>query len=315
MVDVSVIIPTYNRAERVTRAIDSVLAQTYDSFEIIVIDDYSSDDTAVVVDKYDDSRIRYVKHNENLGACAARNTGIKRSNGQYLAFLDSDDEWDPTKLAKQVSCMEKSPERVGIVYTGYRVQRSNNIELGRIPTKNGDIHQDQLIKDWVSPTSAVMIDRRCFNSVGMFDTDLNARQDYDMWLRLSRKYEFDYVKEPLVTLHIDGEDRISADVDKGISAHKTLLKRISAESESLPFVYRHRILASQYFIMARHLQRHGYRRDAVMFFIYSLIKNPVSIRTWLAFSLLAAGLSPDDGIGLRMKNSIRKIKLYFYENL
>jgi glycosyltransferase involved in cell wall biosynthesis len=306
---VSVVIPTYNRDAVVTRAIDSVLTQTYDDFEVVVVDDCSTDDTRAVVEEYDDARIRYIRHDENQGACAARNTGIEHSDGRYVAFLDSDDEWDETKLAKQVKCMERAPESVGVVYIGYRVKRSDDVELGQVPSKRGDIHRDQLAKDWVSPTSAVLVDRECFESVGTFDTDLAARQDYDMWLRLSRHYEFDYVKEALVTLHADGDDRITADIQSRMDAHQTILERVRADIKGLGVLDRHSILASQYFSIARYLQRHDERRRAAMFFARSLINNPFRSRTWLGAALLVLGVSPDDGVALQVKNRIKRLKL------
>lgn len=292
-----------------TRAIDSVLTQTYDDYEIVVVDDCSTDNTRAVVEGYDDDRVRYVRHDENRGACAARNTGIEHSNGWYIAFLDSDDEWDETKLAKQVKCMERAPESVGVVYTGYRVERSDSVELGQVPSKRGDIHRDQLAKDRVSPTSAVLVDQECFNSVGTFDTGLAARQDYDMWLRLSRHYEFDYVKEPLVTLHADGDDRITADINSRMDAHQALLERIRADVEGLSILDRRRILASQYFTIARYLQRHEKRRCAAEFFVRSLANNPFRPRAWLSAALLTLGVSPDDGVVLRAKNGIKRFKL------
>jgi glycosyltransferase involved in cell wall biosynthesis len=306
---VSVVIPTYNRDAVVTRAIDSVLTQKYDDFEVVVVDDCSTDDTRAVVEGYDDNRVRYVRHDENQGACAARNTGIKHSNGRYVAFLDSDDEWDETKLAKQIKCIEGAQQNVGVIYTGYRMKQSDSIEIGQVPSKHGDIYRDQLAKDWVSPTSAVLVDRECFESVGMFDTDLAARQDYDMWLRLSRHYEFDYVKEPLVTLNADGSDRITADIESRMDAHSKLLKRIRADTEDLSFVVRRRILASQYFTIGRYMQRHNKRRRAAMFFTRSLAKNPFRCRTWLVSVLLILGVSPDDGLVLRVKNVVKRFKL------
>lgn len=284
--------------------------QTYDDFEIVVVDDRSTDDTMAVVEGYND-RVRYIRHDENRGACAARNTGIKQSNGQYVAFLDSDDEWDDTKLAKQMKCMKAAPESVGIVYTGYRVQRSDAVELGQVPSKRGDIHRAQLAKDWVSPTSAVLVDRECFDSVGTFDTDLAARQDYDMWLRLSRQYEFNYVKEPLVTLHTDGDDRITADVKSRIDAHCTLLERVRSDAEDLGVLDRRRILASQYFTIARYLQRHDRRQRAAAFFARSLVNNPFYCRAWVAATLLVFRVSPDDGVVLWAKNKIKQLKLRF----
>ncbi len=111
---VSVIIPTYNRANLVSRAIKSVLNQTYQDFEIIVVDDCSEDNTEEIVKSFNDSRIRYIKHKKNKGGSAARNTGIKRARGKYIAFLDDDDEWLPSKLEKQIMLFEKLSKHYGV---------------------------------------------------------------------------------------------------------------------------------------------------------------------------------------------------------
>ncbi len=118
MPDVSVIIPIYDRSEFLCTAIASVLAQTLQDFEIIVVDDASADDTQEVVGNLDDGRIRYIRHEINKGVAATRNTGVLNSKGKYIAFLDDDDEWFPEKLKKQFDLLETRPRIVGGVYTG-----------------------------------------------------------------------------------------------------------------------------------------------------------------------------------------------------
>jgi len=117
---VSVIIPTYIRAHVLAKAIQSLLNQTYQDFEIIVVDDGSIDNTEEVVKSFNDPRIRYIRHKENCGGSAARNTGIRAAYGECIAFQDSDDEWLPEKLEKQMQVFENAPAEVGVVYTGFR---------------------------------------------------------------------------------------------------------------------------------------------------------------------------------------------------
>src|SRR5712692_9764325 len=127
----SVITPTYNRADFLRVAIASVLNQTFQDLEIIVVDDASSDRTAEVVRRFTDELIKYIRHDINKGGSAARNTGIKNSTGAYVAFLDDDDEWLPEKLGMQVDLLENSPAEVGGVYTSYMViDRASGIILG-----------------------------------------------------------------------------------------------------------------------------------------------------------------------------------------
>lgn len=114
---VSVIIPTYNRAHTIKRAILSVLNQTYQGFEIIVVDDCSTDNTREVIEKFGDKRIRYIRKKANKGAAAAGNTGIKAVRGEYIVFLDSDDKWLPNKLDEQIKVLKVTSPKVGVVYT------------------------------------------------------------------------------------------------------------------------------------------------------------------------------------------------------
>src|SRR6056297_1399486 len=118
MPTVSVIVPTYNRADSLPRTIDSVLAQTHDDLELVVVDDASTDDTETVVERYEDDRVTYLEHATNRGGSAARNTGIRASDGDYVAFLDSDDEWHPEKLERQVRELESRSEEWVAAYCG-----------------------------------------------------------------------------------------------------------------------------------------------------------------------------------------------------
>ena len=113
---ISVIIPTYNRAHLIGKAVKSVLSQTYQDFEIIVVDDGSTDNTEEIVKSFTDYKIYYICHKHNRGASAARNTGIKASRGEYIAFLDSHDEWLPEKLDKQIKTFNSESSEVGVVY-------------------------------------------------------------------------------------------------------------------------------------------------------------------------------------------------------
>lgn len=308
MTKVSVIIPAFNREGTIDRALNSVLDQDFENFEIIVVDDCSDDDTVEVVMEFDDDRIKCIQHHTNKGASEARNTGIKCAKGQYIAFLDSDDEWDSDKLRRQIQKIEQANQTIGVIYTGYQVKYSGEMEVGQVPSKKGDIYQAQLAKDWVSPTSAVMVKAECFDAVGGFDTSLPARQDYEMWLRLSQRYEFEYIKEPLVTLHTESKNRITTDIQSRIQAHKMLLDRLDNDISNLPFHQRRKVIATQYFTIARYSQRHSAGNLAIKFFVRSIMINPLYFKAWLAFLLLLVGLNPDEGRLLSAKNAIKSLK-------
>lgn len=209
---VSVLIPTHNRARLLRQAIDSVLAQSFQDFEIIVIDDASDDDTQTAVADIGDLRVRYFKNAENRGEGASRNAGIAHSTGEYIAFLDDDDMWLPEKLALQVDVLDRCPARVGAVYTGYfRVDMESGATIAAVGAeKRGDIFADLRAQNWVGSPSAVLLRRECFDKAGLFDEKLRFGPDYDMWIRISRHYEFEVVNRPLVRYAVH-PDRLSAD--------------------------------------------------------------------------------------------------------
>lgn len=202
MVTVSVVIPTFNRMHTINRAISSVLFQTYYDFELIVVDDGSDDGTEQIVEKSNDSRLRYIKHSSNEGGSAARNTGIRLAKGKYIAFLDDDDEWLPTKLSKQVSLLSKSPASIGVVYTGFRVFTDIGKPVKTIsPAFQGYILDKLIRRNCVGTTSTVLVKKEVFKKVGGFDEKLPSMQDWDMWLRIGKNYEFKYISEPLVNYY------------------------------------------------------------------------------------------------------------------
>lgn len=223
---VSVIIPTYNRAHLVGRAIGSVLNQTYQDFELIVVDDGSTDNTEEVVKSIKDPRIRYTRHDQNRGGSAARNSGIKMARGEYIAFQDSDDEWLPEKLEKQMRVFENAPAEVGVVYTGFwRIEgeKKTYIPSDKITRKEGNIH-GQLLKGNFVTTQATVVKRECFKKAGMFDEHLPRFQDWELFIRISKYYDFKCIDEPLVISYFTPAS-ISANQHALIEALKLILEK------------------------------------------------------------------------------------------
>lgn len=207
MVTVSVIIPSYNRAHTLPRALDSVLAQTRPADEIIVVDDGSTDDTAQLIAR-NYPQVIYLKQ-QNFGVSAARNLAIQQAHGEWLALLDSDDAWLPQKLEKQLSLLTEQPAFKIIhsdeiwIRNGVRVnQMKKHAKCG------GWIFQHCLPLCAISP-SAVMIHRELFNEIGLFDETLPACEDYDLWLRITARYPVLYCDEALITKHGGHEDQLS----------------------------------------------------------------------------------------------------------
>ena len=192
------VIATYNMAEYLPLAIRSALAQTYEPIEVIVIDDGSTDGTSEAVRPFlSDARFSYQKH-KNGGQAVAKNRGIRGSKGQYVAFLDADDVWVPEKLELQMPLFSQS-EAVGVVYSALTYIDEAGRELGRPVHKlyRGRVSGPMLVFNFIGfPTSVVR--RECFERLGRFDENLRMGIDYDLWLRFSTQYEFDYVEQPLV---------------------------------------------------------------------------------------------------------------------
>ncbi len=199
---VSVVIPTYNRAHMLSKSLNSVLNQTYQNFEVIIVDDGSSDNTEEVIRSFQkvDKRIVYIKHEKNKGQSAAENSGIKLAEGEYIAFQDSDDEWLPEKLEKQIRLIEKSDSDLGVVYTGFlRIMGNKKVYVPGpwVKQKDGYIYNELLKGNFVG-TPTILARKECFQRLGLFDERLKALQDWDLVLRFSKFYKFAFIDEPLV---------------------------------------------------------------------------------------------------------------------
>ncbi|MEE8432314.1 MAG: glycosyltransferase [Candidatus Desulfatibia sp.] len=206
---VSVIIPTYNRAAMLKEAVDSVLAQDYPNFELIVIDDGSTDSTPKILNTYQDD-VTVIRRN-NLGVSRARNAGIRAASGQFIAFLDSDDLWLPQKLSNQVEFFNLNPE--ALICQTEEIWIRNSVRVNpkkRHKKVSGMIFEPSLELCLVSP-SAVMMQRSLFETVGLFDESLPACEDYDLWLRISCRYPIHLIDTPLIIKrggHVDQLSRL-----------------------------------------------------------------------------------------------------------
>lgn len=239
---VSVVIPTYNRADIIWETIDSVWKQTYRPIELILIDDGSVDDTENVVDewkrKHEDSqtfKFRYI-YQENQGGNAARNRGIEESTGSYVAFLDSDDRWLPQKLEKQIAIFHADPE-VGGVYCGLRYIDLQTGEL--FPERiraypQGDLLRELLIHDVTEGEPCWVVRKECFNKIGLFDETLRARLGWDLWIRLSAKYEIGCVPKVLVYGGNHSGERIRSDPQRELEGHQAIFNKYAYLRKQYP---------------------------------------------------------------------------------
>jgi glycosyltransferase involved in cell wall biosynthesis len=203
----SVIIPTFNRAGFLREAIDSVLAQTEKDFELIVVDDGSTDHTRELAAEYGD-HIRYF-FQPNAGASAARNLGIGRAAGRFIAFLDSDDLWLPKKLARQMQWMAAHPNLLLCYTDEIWIRRGVRVNQKLIHAKAGGwIYSLCLPRCIISPSS-VLMRRELFDAVGLFDEQLPACEDYDLWLRVASRFEVGFIPERLIIKRGGHSDQLS----------------------------------------------------------------------------------------------------------
>lgn len=213
MTTVSVVVPAYNSAETLSRALESAVAQTLENNEVIVVNDGSSDRTAAVASQYEDEII-LIEHDQNLGGSAARNTGIQYATGQYVAFLDADDEWESTKLAKQIELLESRSEKWVAAYCDYvpirsgltRVLRSFLSNSAEFPKEGGEELIPYVFTTQFSlgGASTLVVRRSVIESIGGFDESFERHQDWELLVRLLQTGNLAYVEEELVKKHASG---------------------------------------------------------------------------------------------------------------
>jgi glycosyltransferase involved in cell wall biosynthesis len=209
MAAVSIIIPTHNRALKTARAVMSVLYQRFTDYEIVVVDDGSTDDTERVLQQFKD-RIRYVAHRANRGVSAARNTGIAISKAPLIAFLDSDDYWLPGKLSAQMGFFEENPSAMICQTEETWIRNGKRANPRKRHLKPaGDVFEPSLALCLVSP-SAVMLKRELLEKVGVFDENLPACEDYDLWLRIACRYPVYLIRQSLIVKEGGHPDQLSA---------------------------------------------------------------------------------------------------------
>ena len=203
---VSIILPTYNRAKKLGKAIESVLRQSYPYFELLIIDDGSVDQTEQVVNSYKDERVKYYKMSQNGGQSKARNYGMKLANYDYIAFEDSDDLWNEKKLELQMETMleaEQANTKVGFCYHKLKYDMGEGRyfilpdEKVSLEQKSGDIYA-QLLWDNLIGMPTLLVKKECLDEIGYLDEEMNCLEDYDFVLRLARSYHGVFVDEVLL---------------------------------------------------------------------------------------------------------------------
>jgi glycosyltransferase involved in cell wall biosynthesis len=267
---VTVIIPTYNRGDTLNRALQSTISQTYDNLEILVVDDGSTDGTEDIVRSFTDPRVRYIRHDCNRGPAAARNTGIRKSKGHYVAFLDSDDEWMKEKIAVQIAALMETGEKVIAGCTGsYRIQE-DYIETIR-PPKNASWFKLILMRCGLGPGSTLMASRIAFETVGFFDEEFSRLEDWDWLIRYTEGCPFACVSTPLVRIYT-GKRPKAASVESSIQC---FIRKHRKKFYSFGTWYGRKILSLQFQQLGQYWYSERNYSKGSFYVLKGLVLNPL----------------------------------------
>lgn len=231
MSKVSIILPTYNRRHIIKKAINSVLTQTYTDFELIIVDDCSTDATDLMIEEYKERRIKYVRNDHNLGPSASRNRGADIADGDYIAFIDSDTEWIADKLEKQMNLIT-SEKRVGMVYSPiFKIGETSRFvyppEDIPFALKSGDIFYS-LLQIPLVDTPTMLIPRMVWEEMGGFCEALHSLEDYELSLRIAKEYYVLMYPEPLIYSYYT-EGCVSENVDEALRSRFYMLREFKAD--------------------------------------------------------------------------------------
>lgn len=271
---ISVVIPAYNASQCIERAIDSVLAQTFADYEIIVVDDGSTDNTAEIIRQYGD-KVKYIRQ-DNAGVSVARNTAIAAAKGDWIAFLDADDEWLPEKLFLQMELVRRNPDLRWCASNYYQSDGRTSAPVANTEVVRKALAGRDYFENYFSSaakgicriiTTVIMVHKTVFNDVGLFDPGLLRGQDVDLWWRIAHRHpRIGYIAEPLATLYLDVANvvltkrRLATKRGQGtrklVALHLRLAEEEGSLSEFKPYarkLLRKSLIATIY---------HGFKTDA-----------------------------------------------------
>jgi glycosyltransferase involved in cell wall biosynthesis len=287
---VSIITPTFNRAQFLGECIESVLGQTYTNIEHLLVDDGSTDNTTEVVRRYPDNRIQYTRQ-ENRGQATARNVGLRMAKGQFICFLDSDNVWKLHKIERQLQLMQQLAH-VDILYGAQEVIDENSQivpppdGLRPMTRHSGRIMKHLLLENCVSFNTA-MVRRQCFDQSGGFDENVRAGDDYDLWLRLSAKYEFLYIPEVFGQYRVM-QNQISSDKERRFNSNKAMLERFIKANPELVDERMERFVWSRFHVRrGRERAAAGKTSGAMSDYLAAIRLQPLTLAPWRALARLA----------------------------
>ena len=307
---VSIIIPTYNRSSYLKEAIESVLSQTYTHFELIIVDDGSTDNTEEVIRQFNDTRIIYIKKPNEGHPGKTRNAGLRIAQGDFIAFLDDDDKWLPEKLKEQIGAHIRKP-RIMASYTFYSIigkatQRDHHIFPAQIE-RNGFLLEEMIRHGSFVLTSTMCFRKEVFDRIGEFAEIPNLRsgQDFDMWLRIAQHFEYLCIPHYLTVYRLHSRAISETFVHKRLFAIYERVIKNAKVSKHL----KKNFLANAYFIDGEYrLSQHvkGYRKS----FLKALFLNPFSFQRYGIIPLLFIPMKMAKSIYIQMKYWQKRFSLH-----
>ncbi|KAB0666489.1 glycosyltransferase [Oryzomonas japonica] len=283
MPKVSVVITCYNYGKYLDYCLGSVLGQTFKDIEIIVIDDGSSDNTEEVMSTYvKNPLVSYIKQ-ENKGQAAAKNVGVRQAQGDFVAFLDADDLWDNNKLEMQMALFSR--KQIGVVYSCARYideqgrKLDYRLESKYLTPRSGKVSNYLFLDNFV-PFSSSIVRKRCLENLGLFDESLKMGIDWDLWLRISTEYEFDFIAEPLLAYRIGHSGQMSKNQEERQRCSDRIMQNFLETYPGLLSPWTIREAYSITFCNRGEYYRPTDRRKSTLYFWDAVKQNPVEIRAY-----------------------------------
>ncbi len=275
---VSVVIPTYGRDEHLPEALESVTSQSYPKIELLIVDDGSPVPITETVGEqsFDElSSVTFIRHHTNRGANAARNTGIRAADGEYIAFLDDDDRWHEEKISRQVEAFLSAGPAVGVVYNGKKTEHPNGTTIMHASAE-GDVMKDLLRGETFGQFSSIMVDSDVVDAVGLPDERFPAWQDREWFFRLAQHCQFKAVSDILTYKRVGLPDNITKNFEqKRDVAYPLFIEKHYSLAREYGIYYARTFLATQRWILARSAVRAGEYQEARKYFVLAFLANPL----------------------------------------
>jgi glycosyltransferase involved in cell wall biosynthesis len=308
----SVVIPTYNHADYLRQSLKSVIDQTLSDFEVIVVNNYSEDDTLEVIKEVGDQRVKVVNFRNQGIIGAARNAGIKVSEGTYVAFLDSDDSWYPDKL-ERVSEAIKSDPQAGLFCHNQDWFREDESAIqshfGPPPEYPGDMFEHLMLEFNGPSTSATVVSRKYLDEVGLFNEDPGyiTVEDYDLWLKLSQVCSFNFMDEVLGSVQFHPEsaaDNIELHFRNGLTLIDKHSEELRSPGRACSDNAIRRLYARSFYTAARKYQRKGAYSKPLGYYLRTIKAYPLYTKAYAGLALLAADRLIGHGVRKRLAGSL-----------